>query len=238
MKKNKQLVTLLYLSFLYAPHVCADNMVVKIGGKIDFSTAILQQEPKAPKPVTLNNEDFGFLTIADLYVDISNEADNGVKYGAKVSAQTTTQNSRAVPSFLYFESNIGRLEFGSNKSAYSKMSISGYTNACSVDWSRWSQLDSTMPYISGNANFLDSYNRTSGQVEYSRKVSYYTPDMQGWKVGLTYVPDTSNAGYTSPGDNILYGAPTKYVFEGNDGNYNVGYEFAIKNAVAGGISWT
>ena len=232
MKTNNKFVTLISLSLLHASCAYAEETAVKVGGKIDCSAAMLQQEPKDPeRPVTQHNENFGLLTIADIYVDVSNEAENGIKYGAKLSAQTTTKNTRSVPSFLYFESGIGRFEFGSNRSAYSSMSISGFANACSSSWSRWEKLDKNVPYITSTGNFLDSYNRTSGETEYSRKISYYTPEINGWKLGISYIPDTSNTGYGAPGDNTLYPMPA--------GKYQTGvYKFAFKDALAGGVSWT
>ncbi|MGI4776241.1 MAG: porin, partial [Janthinobacterium lividum] len=89
----------------------------------------------------------------------------------------------------------------------SKMRIVAEDIAAGGDWSRYSKLDgSNISYqglpaelIDYKEYFFDSTFKTKldqlyDRAEPSRKISYYTPEFKGIRLGVSYIPDSSNAG--------------------------------------------
>ena len=65
------------------------------------------------------------------------------------------------------------------------------------------------------------------KIEYSRKISYYTPKMAGFQLGVSYVPDTVNDG----GGPIRDDAPDYHMTKIVNG-----YAFDIKDGIALGLT--
>jgi len=231
----------------------AEDIKVKVGGLFDFQGAVTNrdetklEEGKDKVTTSLHNDNFGLLSSGNIFLDVSNNINDDISYGAKIAVSATTRNNRQVPTFLYFTSQIGKLELGSNKTAFKALGVGGYTNACSSDFSNWIELDpnkKNVIYIDSPISFLDSKMRTKDQTEYSRKITYYSPEFAGLQFGLSYIPDLSNTGYGLPGDKTYYSI-TNYFYteEDKDGVKSVGktkkvpYEFSVKDGVAGGVSF-
>jgi predicted porin len=75
-------------------------------------------------------------------------------------------------------------------------------------------------------NFLDSKMRLPNKVEYSRKVTYYTPEYKGIQIGISYIPDSANVGYSEIKDTAIKHKPIY-----------ADYYYAVKNGFAGGITY-
>jgi len=232
----------------------ADEVVVKVGGVFDFSGAVVNRdETKLEKgkdkvKTTTHHDSFGLLSSANVFLDVSNNINDDISYGAKMSVAATTRNNRQVPSFLYFKSQLGKLEFGSNKTAFKALGITGYTNACSYEFGNWIELDpnkKSIIYTDMPMSFLDSKMRTKDQTEYARKMTYYSPEIAGLQIGISYIPDLSNTGYGLPGDKTYYAITNYFYVEEiiKDGVTSAGktkkvpYEFSVKDGVAGGVSF-
>jgi hypothetical protein len=239
--KTFSTILLLSSSMSYADD---SSIKVKVGGLFDFRGAVYNpDDSKDDKKttVTANQENFGFLTSGNVFVDVSSKINDDTSYGARMSLIATTRNNKQVPSFLYFTSKIGKLEFGSNKSAFKALGVHGYTNACNADFSDWVNLDpnsKNIIYVDSNISFLDSKMRIKGETEYARKITYYTPSLGGLSFGISYIPDLSNSGIGLPGDKTYYDI-VNYFYQDTDGKTKrVPFKFSVKDAVAGGVSFT
>lgn len=251
-KVIKTLSVALLLQCSFSANVIADELKVKIGGLFDFRGAFVSPDKTKYKTsgvktsVTKHNDSFGFYSNGNVFIDVSNAISDTTSYGAKMSVLATTRNNRNAPTFLYFTSPVGKIELGSNKSAFKGLGIGGYTNACNSDFSDWIELDPNkvdVKYSDTNFSFLDSKARTTGETEYSRKITYYTPEISGFQAGISYIPDLSNIGYGLPKDEVFY-TPVTYFYREIDALGNrtgptkkVSYSFSVKNAIAGGVSF-
>ena len=189
------------------------DITTKISGTYEAQAVYLKQGRKdaveGNKKFTNAQKHYGFDTSAGVKIVVENETDAGLKYGAQIGLETTSSISRAAPSFIYIESNSGRFEIGSGKTAAGTMKITGFAPCCATagGWDSYAVLDPAkrgIQYVTGFGDFLGSKVRASGKTEYARKITYYTPKFYGFQVGVTYIPDTSNAGYASMTDNTKH----------------------------------
>lgn len=215
--------------------VAADNgMSVKLSGSFDFSGASYNDNsPKETRMISANKKGFGFYSTASVTVGVENKIDEDTAFGAKVALQTTTRNSRSSPSGLWFESKAGKLELGSDKSAVSKMKVSATGNAFAAKgaWDVYVRTyiddDKKLAYLSSPANFLDSKTRNTDKVEYTRKVTYFTPKWNGFQAGVSYIPDTTNTGTGKVREDANSAVD----------NLDPNYKFNLKDGFAWGLSY-
>lgn len=182
----------------------AEELKVKMKGGFEFQAGHNSNDSAMEKHkyISTNRKDFAFNSSANFNLNIHNEVENLFEYGAKLGLETTTKNDRRVASSLYLISNYGKVELGSEKSANAKMKITASSVSCGTGggWDSWVTLPMNadyVSYISNNGNFLDAKTREMTKAEYSRKISYYTPEYKGFQLGLSYVADTTNAGYST-----------------------------------------
>lgn len=228
----KKLLALSLATFI-ASSAKGDGPEVKISGGIDFQAGYFKNnKPVAEKNfITGNNKRAGFNSSAHILADAHNTTAAGLEYGAKVGLATTASNARKAASSLYFISQAGKMELGSEKSATAKMKITAYTNACATGggWDTWVKSDpnnTKTVYMMNFGNFVDGKTRNGDQIEYSRKITYYTPVFSGFQIGVSYIPDTTNAGYSS------FSTPERH-----DPTKTLIYDIDIKNAWAGGVTY-
>ncbi len=205
---------------------------LKLKGVLDFKAVSLHSKgtKKNEKKLSPDRGDIAFASSANMFIQMSKEVADSFRYGAQISLMTTTINDRGASSHLYLESDYGKIELGSDKSANHKMKITAYNISCGTGslWDSFANLSKGpggISYISGYSNFLDGKTRFSKSAEYARKVSYFTPKINGLQLGISYIPDTGNQGF-APLDKENY----------SDLNKSSKYKFAIKDGVALGAT--
>jgi len=231
----KVLLPLLALSNSAFAGCCGgdDGVKVRLSGSVDFTAAAIDDSgPKDRKRISANHDHFGFYNTAKFAVNAENQIDADTKYGATIAVATATRNARSTPTEFYFESQAGRLELGSGKSAVSKMKITGGTSAVAAKgaWDTWVKADirdNQITYFSNMGNFLDTKTRDLKHIEYSRKMTYFTPKLNGFQFGLSYIPDTSNAGGNTVKDAVYH----------VKNSMSPGFQFAIKDGLAWGATY-
>lgn len=233
MKNFSKLI--LISSLLAASNSFAGEMKIDLDGVFDFQAGYLKSNaPAGNNFVTSNQKNIGLYSTASLGLVAKNQLENGFVYGAKVGIETTTFSSRKNQSVIFTESDAGRLELGSDKTAMTKMRISHTSVSAATGgiWDTWVKADplctptNAIPYATGFTNFLDTKMRLTGKVEYSRKITYYTPKWNGFQFGISYVPDSSNVGYSGLKDNVNH-SPV----------FSQDFYYAVKNGFAGGITY-
>ena len=213
---------------------------IKIGAVIDVQGIHYKTNGDATqRKFSMYNENRGLYSAGHFFVDYQLVAEDGWKYGTKIGIQQTTRNDRGVPFGIYVESDeYGKVEAGSDKSAGARMMLTGYTGFSGVGggWDAFivssprKGKDPKVPYVTSFCSFLDAKTRTSMLSDYSRKVSYYTPKFGAkdhkFQLGISYAPDSSNAGHDNIDKAHLHGVLAAY-----------DYKFAIKDGVAYGITY-
>ena len=210
------------------------GITIKPTGKFDFVAGVLDNKGQNSKElVSVNRNRFGFLSQGRFVLNVKNQLENNISYGAQIALQTTSRSDRNTPSHLFFESDAGKWELGSDKSVMTKMKITGYSNASATggSWDAWVRPDirgKDIQYVTNAGNFLDTKTRSLKHIEYSRKISYYTPKLSGFQLGVSYVPDTTNIG----GNPIKDDAPDSFHMT----KMTKGYAFDIKDGLALGLT--
>ncbi len=226
------------LCFGISGAIAVEN-VVKVGAVAEVQGIYYNNNGDVTqRKLSTHQKNFGFYSSGNFLVDYQLVADSGFKYGAKIVIEQTTRNNRGAPLAIYVESDFGKLELGSDKSAGKKMKITGYKSSCATGngWDAYiisspkAGTDSTIPYVTNFCSFLDSKTRTSRLTDYSRKITYFTPKFGNedhkFQVGVSYIPDTSNAGHSDIDKNNLH-TPV--------GVSN--FKFAIKDGVSYGVTY-
>jgi outer membrane protein OmpU len=177
---------------------------------------------------------FGFATNTEVHVNGTIMADNGITFGFRVEFEADEGAENNVDeNSVWASGSFGKLEFGNNDGAEDTFMVNGSNSG--VDYGGVGNPTS---------NFLSSAftgdARTSvdfrGGVDSSdaTKITYTTPNFNGFSAGVSYTPDTAcgepGNGFCSENssgvhDNIGLGL-------GYDGEFNgVGLELALVGAV-------
>lgn len=229
-----------------------------------FQTGIRNQNGLVgdEKNVSANRKQFAFYTDASVRGQVSQTTDEGLTYGAQIVLVPTTK-IKSSPSYngshLFVESEFGKVEAGSPFDVGSKMRITGGDiTAASGDWDRYVDFsknskikhqDSTPEFITYVQYFFDDIYKFSANIrddknfqphntgtEPPRLISYYTPKMNGFQLGVSYIPDTSNTGgasQTTATSGVVDNLNTK------SDSYTSVFEIdrTVKDAFAAGLSY-
>jgi predicted porin len=173
-------------------------------------------------------------TDTQLFFDVDGETDFGLKYGAHITLEADvnepgdsgfgTRNSGKT--YLYVENEAGRLEGGATTSAANAMQVGAQTLARATggiagDFDRYVDLDGDANNFGGGSTGLRTFLTKPGlindvnpfdvevNIENDRatanKLSYFSPDIYGLRLGLSFTPDTEERG-TEKGFATQYGA--------------------------------
>jgi outer membrane protein OmpU len=181
---------------------------VKVGGFVNFQFGSLHHKGVHPN-VTPNQKNNMFNNTSRIAVSADGMADAGFKYGANVNLVTSAQSRTGFDSantdltYIYVESNAGRIELGSNYSAAKAMRTDagsfarGTGGASAGDWTNYATGFTTGNWMT-NANLVSDNQFTGAfdgtNAERSRKITYYTARYSGFQVGVSYALDSSNTG--------------------------------------------
>lgn len=179
---------------------------------------------------------------------IRQQADN-LAYGAKI-VLVPTSKLKTSPSLngshIFVESEFGKVELGSPYDAASKLRVTGSDIAAGGVWTTYGSIDDKALHYKGLApefadaedyfqdvQFRSKLGQITDKAEPARKVSYYTPKMQGFQAGLSYTPDTSNTGggaITASTSGV-----DEYKIDGTNNTYVINRN--AKDAIAAGLSY-
>jgi hypothetical protein len=181
---------------------------------------------------------FAFSTNTEVHVNGSIMADNGITFGFRVEMEADTDgtgNTNDVDENSIFASgSFGKLEFGNNDGAEDTFMVNGSNSG--VDYGGVGNPTSTFLSSAYSGNTRTSVDLRGG-VESSdaTKITYTTPNFNGFSAGVSYTPDTADGAdgnvfhlEDSAGhhDNIALGL-------GYEGEFNgVGLELGLVGAFA------
>jgi hypothetical protein len=169
-----------------------------------------------PSKLSKHHQDYAFFSAGNIGLDYQMRSDD-LKYGVKISLQHTSRNDRSGALSVYMETpSYGKIELGSERSAAGKMMITGYK--CSVGfgngWDMFIGMNSVpngkeeIGYITNFGGFIDGKSRMSNMSDFGRKVTYFSPWIGSkesrLQFGISYMPDTSNAGFLNINSKHLY----------------------------------
>lgn len=189
---------------------------INLGGVIDFQAAFRDHDLKHG---SFSRENV-FKNDTEVHVTVNQVADNGLRYGAVIQLEADVTEAdkeeglNADKTYLYLESNYGRLELGSNSDAAHALGVDASTFARATGGIH-GDLENyiNMPHGHGHGHghshdFVLSPTlplaHNHGESEDATKITYYTPRTSGFQFGASFIPDSGNvgtaAGFTSDAD--------------------------------------
>jgi len=206
--KVKALLATTALAAVVSTAAFADGMDVKMAGRVKFQYGNASQSA-AYKDANkaLGNTNSSFNNNAAVTVNAEGKNDT-LTYGANVRLNTVAQSTnmskatKKARTYMYLESNFGRVELGSNYSVARLMRVSSADIARAAggapdgDWMDYvavPSIDSDEDFRTNNYNMLSSFE----SAESARKISWMSPNYNGVQFGLSYAPDARNQGDTA-----------------------------------------
>lgn len=258
MKKILLLATTTLLSAsAYAADVKtdSDDLTLQLLGRFDFQGGYAKQSKGdgIEREISTNRRNFGFNSYAFTAAKITAEKDD-LKYGAQLSLFTSTQGTSSGSydrSHIFLESDMGKVELGSNFSSSAKMAITALdlaraTGGHGVNYVKtYIEGKEGDPQFPGKISaptypdfFLDGNNLDKHAGESSRKITYYTPEMNGFQLGVSYIPDSGNLGNLSLKDaSDDYNKATQYVVANGAVTTTYSEKKALKDAYTVALSY-
>lgn len=118
---------------------------------------------------------------------------NGVTFGLRIELEGNTENDQIDESYMFIEGSFGRIELGQTNNAMYKM----HMEAPESFSRKWITGDGNLTNVVTNPTASPSLDSTifSTMVRFfdndSDKINYYTPRFEGFQLGLSYIPDSS-----------------------------------------------
>lgn len=172
-------------AFAFVPAAQA-QLEVSVGGFTTFQAGFFDNK-------FANQSDRDFQNESEIHIKADGEADNGLKYGAKVELlASTSDSSNADETVIYVSGDWGRVELGDEDGASDQSAVLAPT--VGIGQINGSYLDWVQPTSRPAGNIED----TGGGIikpldtDDSTKVTYYTPRMEGFQAGVSYVPESDD----------------------------------------------
>jgi len=192
-------------------------MQVTVGGNSKFEAGSVSRDRQHKQSFSFspNQESSSFYSSQKAYLKAEAKSDD-LTYGAVIRLQTVANSSNGLGdnrndrSHIYLDTNAGSVELGSNFSASKLLAVdagtiaSGSGGASDGDASTFMDIrefgkNSNDSMLFKNADMLSD--RLDGNVEGSRKISYFTPTISGLMAGVSFTPDLENNGGENDANN-------------------------------------
>ena len=220
-----------------------DNLAVNLKGLIFFQASFLDEDQSAGfgRGYRMN------IPEAEITIQASNTADNGIKYGVEIEMEVNTDaGNNADEAWAFFSGDFGRVELGDQDDASSRM-IVGAHNATKGTASTSGGLTSHDSIFHSSTKTAEDrfISRTDVQAFLTgdaTKIIYFTPRISGFQGGASFTPDvgsngadfgeTDNGGdyenalglglnYVGKFDDVGFSAAITYATAEDDGNGTV-----------------
>lgn len=238
---KKRLILILASTISFSAYA---ELKAEVKGEFDFQSGVRFQDDlkDSNEWLSANQKKFAFYTEAYIKGLISNKTDDGLDYGASIFLRATT--NQALPSskngsYLFVShDNVGKLEAGSAFGVSNKMAVTyDLIEYGSGNWSDYAVVtpDKLVEY-KYYSFYMSKFRTKIGDLtaEPPRSVSYYTPKFNGFQAGVTFTPDTSNAGGAGSSDTSS-NMERKLIFKDKQPDKDV--FISVKNAVGVGFNY-
>ena len=163
---------------------------------------------------TLENRDLDIIRETEVHFGGETTLDNGLTVGAHIEAKADRQGSAndsfdVDESYVYFSGGWGRVNFGSEDGASYLLQVAAPSADSNIDGIR--QYVNPVNYgVAGAAavtNALIGVNGARGGLDYDQdiatkddKLTYLSPIMNGFQLGLSYTPDLTDLSNEDPAE--------------------------------------
>jgi predicted porin len=173
--------------------------------------------------------------------------DNGIEVGVNVQLEATQNGDQIDEQYMFINGGFGQIIIGDENSAQYKMHYApsdfgiGMNSGDNTVWNKPVE-DAEGDSISMTGHYRSPFGATAVEpdaVNDSAKISYFTPRVSGFQLGLSYAPDAAQDGNALPNrdavnsDYIMVGANFKQKMGGMSVGISGGYG-TVTDAAEGG----
>ena len=210
---------------------------VTVGGHTKNYLGWLDQDTA----VTADERSFDMLRESELHFNAEGTADNGLVYGFQVEMEVDASDSGNTieESYLYLAGDWGRVNLGEEDGANYLLQVAAPSADSNIDGIR--QVVQPVNYTAGaigaasggfiaagaNSNpagTVDSFDYDNDETGKAQKITYLSPIMNGFQVGLSYTPDVLDTEAAGP---AFSNALTGFNLD-NGGGFEDAYEGAVR----------
>lgn len=187
-----------------APADAAEKLRISVGGFAEqwFGYTDIQDDGNTTQDLS----GFDVKSDTEIHFEGFTTLDNGLEVGINVQLEGNTNSSDQIDeSYLTVRGNFGQIDIGDENSAFYKMHVApkeygmGINSGDTVDW----ELNGNTS-ISNSGYFRAPFGGTfiePARANDSTKLTYYTPRVEGFRIGLSYAPDSTQDSNVLPDRN-------------------------------------
>ena len=166
----------------------AEKLQAKVGGYMEQWLGYTSQD-------AVSGNDFDGLdqkSDGEIHFKGSTTLDNGVSVGINVQLEANTGGDMIDESYMIVKGSFGEINIGSENSAQYKMHYApsdygiGLNSGDQSDWVSTTGIGGTTGTFRGP--FGSTYTE-AGRTNDANRLTYYTPRIEGFQLGLSYVPN-------------------------------------------------
>jgi hypothetical protein len=216
--KNKLALILLSSSIIASnasAYKISDNL--KVDGSLEFRMIYNNQDfanaNYAYKMTGAQNRQT-FDTRGNASAEAKSNLNDDLSYGFNLTLLSSVSTDKMSTSYIFLTSKqFGEVEIGSGKTAVNQMRSTGYSVSAGSGGSWQDYILTSIAdkarlganYFFTMPEFLGSRTRSPAIIEFAEKFTYFSPEINGFSFGVTYVPDTLKTGQNGTFD--ANGAP-------------------------------
>ena len=140
-----------------------------------------------------NRRNFGFMREGEVHFKGNTTLDNGMKVGVRVELEAEDDVNQIDESFIWFENNLGRIQFGKAYPASYIMFYGAPTPVDGLGINTPNFLPVNPSNTSGVGNLISTPATYVG-VSKVEHLTYFTPRFVGIQLGVSYAPTACQAG--------------------------------------------
>ena len=223
--------------------IAAEKMKLSVGGYMEQWVGFTSQDDGVAQDYS------GFSTVSDgeIHFKGKTKLDNGITVGVNVQLEAQQGGDQIDEQYMFINGGFGQIIIGDENSAMYKMHYApsdfgiGMNSGDNTSWNKPVE-DAEGDSIGMGSHYRSPFGATAVEpdaVNDSAKISYFTPRVSGFQLGLSYAPDAAQDGNALPNrdavnsDYIMVGANFKQKMGGMSVGISGGYG-TVTDAAEGG----
>jgi predicted porin len=216
----------------------AEKLKVSVGGYMEQWFGYVSQDDDG----TGDYSGFDVKSDAEIHFKGMTTLDNGISVGINVQLEANSNSSDQIDeSYMIVKGNFGEVNLGSENSAMYKMNYGPSDYGIGInsgDQSSWAAKPASVTGSFFRSPF-GSTNIEPARTNDSEKLTYYTPRIEGFQLGVSYIPDATQDSLSQPDrdtsltDGYAVAANFKRDFDGFNVGVSGGFGGFTNGAAAG-----
>jgi len=205
----------------------ADPIKIGVGGYFAGGIIMVDQDDADTEPGR-NTRNHRIERESEITFSGSTTLDNGIKVGANIQLEGESSTDIIDESYIWFEGSFGKFQFGAEDSAATGLNV-GTPKPTNFFWGAASPVFSLVDCGTNGVGIGEDLSCAIGDYSLlsldgdAEKITYYSPKIGGFKLGISYTPDNHEAGQQGAG------------YSGGDADNTVGQQSEV---ISVGAQWS